>query len=86
MWVRVKSSFAFGKGKKKNQASDFRQIEILKVRRKGRKIRFSLRKHSGQVLMTSQQSFLREVLQFELSRQTKLFYQQEKRWNILKIK
>lgn len=82
MWVRVKAAEVnregFGKGKKKNEASDFRQIEISKVRYKGHGIRFRLQKHSGHVLMTSQQSFLREALKFELPRQTKVlsfFYQ-----------
>lgn len=38
MWVRVKAAEVnredSGKSKKKNQASDFRQIEILKVKHK----------------------------------------------------
>ena len=38
MWVRVKAAEVnredSGKGKKKNQASDFRQTEILKVKHK----------------------------------------------------
>lgn len=90
MWVRVKAAEVnredSGKGKKKNQASDFRQTEILKVKHKRSQNQIQFAEAHGQVLMTSQHSLLREVLQFELSRQTRLFYQQENKWNILKIK